>query len=280
VFTSGLIIASIVLIVYGVEFIVSARLGGLYFRRRQMIRQVNRMKNHVIVCGYGRVGQSTVASLRSSNREVVIIEKEAEKAADLLHRGMMVIEGDATRDEVLQQAGITQAGGLIVSTGEDSVNLFVVLSARALNPDLHIVARSINAENERKMRLAGANRVVSPYQIGGQHMANIMLRPHVTDFFDVVTLDDGIELWVEEQVIHEGSSLVGKTVGEADIRRQTGVTIIAIYRSDGSTTMPRARTELSAGDGMIVLGTRQQLAALQVLAGPGDKQAKSGKTAN
>ncbi len=270
-FTSGLIIASIFLIVYGVEFIISARLGGQYFRRRQMMRQVSKMKDHVIVCGYGRVGESAVLSLRSSERKVVVIEKEPEKAADLASAGLLFVVGDATRDEILQQAGVERAWGLIVSTGNDSVNLFVVLSARALNHELYIVSRSVDAENDRKMRLAGANRVVSPYQIGGQHMANIMIRPHVTDFFDVVTLDGGIELWIEEVVIHKGSVLVGKTVGEVDVRRQTGVTIIAIYHPDeGRATMPRARTELRVGDEMIVLGTRQQLAALQELTGAGE----------
>ncbi|MCP4357308.1 MAG: hypothetical protein GY796_04735 [Chloroflexi bacterium] len=116
------------------------------------------------------------------------------------------------------------------------------------------------------MRLAGANRVVSPYQIGGQHMANIMIRPQVTDFFDVVTLDGGIELWVEELIIHEGSPLTGKTVSESDVRRQTGVTIIALYSHDErKTMMPEASTILQAGDEMILLGTWPQLAAVQTL---------------
>jgi voltage-gated potassium channel len=266
-FTSALLIANIFVIAYGVEAIISARVGGQIFRRRQMMRQVKRMENHVIVCGYGRVGESSVSSLVGSKRDIVVIEKEPEIVAVLESDGCLVVQGDATQDEVLQRAGVERAWGLIVCTGEDSVNLFIVLSARALNKSLFIVARSINEENERKMRLAGADRVVSPYQIGGRHMANIAIRPHVTDFFDVVTLDDGVELWVEELAIHENSSLIGKTVGEVDIRRQTGVTIIAIYdHMDGRATLPRARTILNAGNQMVVLGTRQQLAQLQALA--------------
>jgi voltage-gated potassium channel len=266
-FTSALLIVNIFLIAYGVEAIISARMGGQFFRRRQMMRQVNQMENHVIVCGYGRVGESSATSLLSSNRDVVVIEKEPEKVAVLEKSGCLFVEGDATQDEVLLRAGVERAWGLIVCTGDDSVNLFIVLSARALNKSLFIVARSVSEENERKMRLAGADRVVSPYQIGGRHMANIAIRPHVTDFFDVVTLDDGVELWVEELAIQEGSPLIGKTVGEADIRRQTGVTIIAIYHhQDQRASLPRARTVLNAGDQMIVLGTRQQLAQLQALA--------------
>jgi voltage-gated potassium channel len=225
------------------------------------------MKNHVIVCGYGRVGESAVSSLAGGSREVVVVEQNPEKAALLEERGLLYIIGDATLDEVLLQAQVENASGLIVSMGHDSLNSFVVLSARALNESLHIVARSVDAINERKMLLAGANRVVSPYRIGGQHMANIMVRPQVTDFFDVVTLDGGIELWVEEQVISEQSSLVGKTVGEADIRRQTGVTVIAVYsQAERRAVMPRASTVLQTGDEMIVLGTRQQLTAMQQLA--------------
>ncbi|MCA9919765.1 MAG: TrkA family potassium uptake protein, partial [Anaerolineales bacterium] len=233
-------------------------------RRRRMARTIGRMTNHVIVCGYGRVGQSAVTSLQNSKRQVVIIEKDAEKTAVLDQDSQLYLVGDATKDEVLHQAGIDRAWGLLICTGDDSRNLFIVLSARALNSDLYIVTRSVDAENERKMRRAGANRVVSPYQIGGQHMANIIVRPHVTDFFDVVTLDGGIELWVEELVIGENSSLIGKTVGKANIRQDTGVSIIAMWRG-GHSTIPDAQTMLHAGDELIVIGTREQLTKLEKL---------------
>ncbi len=166
----------------------------------------------------------------------------------------------------MQQAGIERAWGVLVCTGEDARNLFIVLSARALNADLYIVTRSVDAENDRKMRRAGANRVVSPYQIGGQHMANIIIRPHVTDFFDVVTLDGGIELWVEELVVGKTSELIGKTVGQANIRQETGVSIIAMLRENHSY-LPDAHTVLQAGDELIVIGTRDQLARLESLTG-------------
>lgn len=265
VFTVALLVAGVAFIAYGLEYLLTANLGNTW-RKRRMMQTIESLENHVILCGYGRVGQSAVASLHNSKRQVIIVEKDAEKVAMLDEMSLTHLEGDATKDEVLLQAGIERAWGVLVCTGDDSRNLFIVLSARALNANLYIVTRSIDAENERKMRRAGANRVVSPYQIGGQHMANIMIRPHVTDFFDVVTLDGGIELWVEELVIGESSALIGKTVGEADIRQETGVTIIAMLREKHSS-LPDAHTRLQAGDELIVLGTREQLTRLEKLTG-------------
>ncbi len=232
------------------------------------MQKIAHLQHHVIVCGYGRVGKSAVRSLQDSQRDVVVLEKGEVVIAELLKTSVPFLEGDATQDDVLQQAGIERASGLIVCTGDDSVNLFIVLSARALNSDLHIVARSIDADNEHKMRLAGANRVVSPHSIGGTHMANIMVRPHVTDFFDVVTLDGGIELWVEELTIAPESALVGKKVGEVDIRRKTGVTIIAVvHHGNNAAQMPTSETELNVDDELIVLGTREQLIEMEKLTG-------------
>ena len=265
IFTVVLLLAGVAFVAYGLDYLLTANLGATWSKRR-MMRIIENLENHVIVCGYGRVGQSAVVSLQSSKREVVIVEKSAEKTAVLEQLGLNYLEGDATKDEVLLQAGIERASGLLVCTGDDARNLFIVLSARALNSNLYIVTRSVDAENERKMRRAGANRVVSPYQIGGQHMANIMVRPHVTDFFDVVTLDGGIELWVEELVITPDSALVGKTVGEANIRQETGVSIIAMLRENHSS-IPKAHTHLQAGDELIVVGTREQLTKLEKLTG-------------
>ncbi len=270
-FTSVLLLVGVGGFAYGfstiIELLFTASLGGQLHRRR-MVRQINRLRNHVIVCGYGRVGQSAIESLRESKHNMVIVEHIPERVQAAIEAGLVVIEGDATKDEVLQQAGIERAWGLIVSTGNDAQNLFIVLSARALNENLFIVSRSIDAENEAKMRLAGANRVVSPYRIGGRHMANIIVRPHVTDFFDVVTLDGGVELWVEELFLASGSPLVGQTVGQADIRRRTGTIIVALMRQGGQNTItPHADTVLEAGDELIVLGTREQVAVLESLTG-------------
>ncbi|MCA9929741.1 MAG: potassium channel protein [Anaerolineales bacterium] len=268
-FTIGIILIGVGVVAYGfstiLEYILTADVGEA-MRRRRMSREIEKLRDHVIVCGYGRVGQSAATGLKNGTRPVVVIDKSSERLADATADGLTIIEGDASHDETLMQAGIERAWGIIICTGEDSLNLFIVLSARSLNPDLFIVTRSIDSENEPKMRRAGANRVVSPYQIGGKHMANIMTRPHVTDFFDVVTLDGGIELWVEELVIPQNSPMVGQTVGEADIRRRTGVTLVALLRDGGEQSiMPDAKTRMEVGDQLIVLGIREQLAALERL---------------
>jgi voltage-gated potassium channel len=166
----------------------------------------------------------------------------------------------------LLEAGLAKAWGIVIATGEDSINLFIVLTARSINPDLFIVARANQTSSEKKFQRAGADRVVSPRKIGGKHMANIVIRPHVTDFFDVVTLQGGEELWIEELVISAGCPVAGQSVGQANIRRKTGVTLVALFRQDiGANIVPDADTILEAGDEVIVLGTRTQLAALEAL---------------
>lgn len=248
------------------DFLLGSFSGQL--ARRRMQRTIDELNGHIIVCGRGRVGASACAALQQSGYDVVIIENNAGVAARSQADGLLVVAGDATSDDALRAAGVERAAGIVVCTREDAVNLFIVLSARALNSTLFIVARSANSENERKMRQAGADRIVSPHRIGGQHMANIIIRPHVTDFFDVVTLDNGQELWLEELVLQPGSVLCGQTIGEADVRSRTGVTIVAVARqSPGSTFTPRATTLLEQGDQLILLGTREQLTEFEAWVG-------------
>ncbi len=269
-FTVFLILSGVGSVAYGFsrlgEYFLTGRVGAR-LRSRRMMRMIDKLENHVIVCGYGRVGKSAALTLREGKRQVVIVDNALDRIESAQAKGLIAQHADSTRDEALIQAGIERAWGMIICTGDDSRNLFIVLSARALNPKLYIVARTVNAVNEQKMIRAGANRVVSPYQIGGKHMANIVIRPHVTDFLDVVTLDGGLELWLEELVIQPESLLVGQTVGMANIRRQTGVTLVALLRRAGGTVMPNAETVLDVGDELIVLGTREQLTKLEGLTG-------------
>ena len=247
-----------------VESILSAELRG-ELRASKMQKMLDKLDNHIIVCGYGRVGQNAVEVLsRENGRAIVVIDNDHQIVEELQEAEVLVLEGDATRDEVLRQAGIDRAWGLLVASGDDSVNLFIVVSARALNPKLTIVARSTRQANDQKMLRAGANRVVSPYDIGGKRMANSLMRPHLTEFIDGLTLNGGVEMWLEELEVKGDSAFVGRTVAELDLRRRTGVTLLAILR-DQSVLTPDGSTRLQARDDLILIGTRQQLDKLEGL---------------
>lgn len=270
IFTIALIVLGVGTVAYGLssvgEYLLTAGLGRRLHRRR-VDRMIVRLKDHVIVCGYGRVGRSVVQTLLENKIDLVVIESDNQVVDELNEEGLAAVHGDATRDDMLARAGIQRARALMVCSGSDTDNLFVVLSARTLNPDLLIVARSVDPESEKKMRRAGADRVISPYQLGGRQMANVLVRPRVTEFFDVVTLDSGLELWLEEITIDDGSLLAGQTVVDVDLRRKTGVTLVAMVKTaSGSTVTPDENTTLEAGDDLIVLGTREQLDNLAQLA--------------
>lgn len=247
-----------------VETILSAELRG-ELQAKRMQKTINNLKGHIIICGYGRVGQNATQVLaRDNRRKIVIVDNDPLLIQQLQEEGHLIMEGDATNDDILRKAGIDRAWGLIVASGEDSVNLFIVVSARALNPDLTIVARSSRAENEDKMVQAGANRVVSPYNIGGMRMANSLMRPHLTEFIEELTIGAGLELWLEEMLIEANSNLINQTVAQLNLRQRTGVTLLAILRGNGILT-PDADTHLQKDDQVILIGTRQQLDRLERL---------------
>ena len=269
-FTVIILILGVGAIALGASTVAELLLGrdlGPFFQRRRVKRMIKNMQDHVVVCGYGRVGSSAVAHLRNSDQAVVVIDNADDVVEKLNEDGIVVVHGDATKDEVLVQAGINRASGLIVCSGTDSDNLFIVLSSKALNPKLRVVARSVDPTNEKKFIRAGADRVISPYTLGGRSMANIFLRPHVTEFLDVVTLDSGLELWLEELEIEKNSPIAGLTVIESDIRRKTGVTLIAYIKGDTEETKPLdENTRLESGDMLIILGTREQLGEFEDMA--------------
>jgi voltage-gated potassium channel len=267
-FTVGLLLLGVGSAAYGLstlgEYLLTAGLAEALPRRR-MMQRIEKMADHVIICGFGRVGQSAAAALHESGRRFVVVDNESANLQPAEAQSWPFVLGDATRDDTLRQTGILRASGIIICTGSDADNLMMVLSARVLNPRLYIVVRA-SAENEAKMRRAGADRVVSPYSIGGRHMANVMIRPNVADFLDVVTLDGGIELWLEELTIQPGSPLIGRTVVETDIRRRTGVILIALILAGKKTAVtPDETTRLADGDTLIVLGNRDQLEELEKL---------------
>jgi voltage-gated potassium channel len=269
IFTVLLILLGVGTVAYGfstvAQYVLAADLGPT-LRRRRIMRMLRNTEDHIIVCGYGRVGRSATETLQDGANTVVVIDRDATLISNMREQGIAAVWGDATSDDTLREAGIERASGLMACVGNDADNLFIVLSARTLNPKLHIVARTMNPETEAKMHRAGADRVVSPYKMGGRQMASILTRPNVTEFLDFVTLDSGLELWLEELRIQSDSPLSGRTVVEADLRKATGATLVALLRSSTGTTLtPEGSTRLEGGDVLIVLGTREQLTLLEAM---------------
>jgi len=241
--------------------IVSGELHGT-IRRRRMQRSIDGLSGHYIICGYGRVGGQVIESLQQRKKNCVVIEQEPGHGAE--GDDLLFVYGDASDDDVLRQAGIDKAAGLVAATGDDPTNLYITVSAHSLRPDLMIVARANLPAAEGKLLRGGASSVISPYTMGGQRIATQLLYPSVTEFLDVVMHSGDLELWLEECMVWPHSDLHSKTVEEAQVRKRTGANVLAVRRSDGGTvlTNPPSNMRFEPGDVLIALGTREQLRAL------------------
>ena len=241
------------------ETLVEGRLTDRLERRRTL-RRIAAMQDHIIVCGWGRVGRTITDHLRGAGRGVVVIENDPQRAAG---SGESTVEGDATDDEVLRAAGIERASALVAALSNDSDNLFVTLSARSLRPDLLIVARARTESVDAKLLQAGANRVVNPQLIGGARMAALAIQPAVADFLDVVMHDGSLEFRLGDVLLDDGSLLAGRSLREAQIRDRTGALVLAVRSAEGTfLTNPSPDVQLQAGQLLIAIGTEVQLKAL------------------
>ena len=245
------------------EYLVSVRLADPRGRQK-MERRIGELQGHVIVAGLGRVGRQAVAEIVAAGTPFVVIDpsEPAERFADA--RGYPVLRGDATEDSVLERAGIRRARGLIVTTANDATNMYIVLSARVLNPRLEIVSRAVDEASVTKLIRAGANRAISPYAIGGHRLAHLMLNPAVVDFFETALRKGSEKLNIEDLVLTPESAAVGKSLEALDVRRATGSTILAILRDGTPITAPEGLV-LAAGDQLLALGTAEQLERLERL---------------
>ncbi len=235
------------------------------FKKRKMKKRVDGISNHYVICGYGRMGSIIVSELRANNIPLVIIEKNKGNLPE--NEDLVYVEGDATHDEVLISAGMQKAKGLITVLPSDAENLYVVLSARELNRNLFIVARAVDKEAEHKLKRAGADKVVSPYFIGGLRIAHTVLRPTVVDFLEFATRAEHVEIQIEEIEVLKNSSLVGKTIEQSGIGRDLGIIIIGIKRTDGRMKFnPTSQTLIKEGDILIVLGQEDSLSSLEKIA--------------
>jgi voltage-gated potassium channel len=229
-------------------------------------RMIERLEGHEIVCGWGRMGQAVVEELRHARRDVVVVELRGEKVQRLNELGIAVVAADATSETALNAAGVARARGLVACLNDDAHNVYTVLTARSLNPNLFIVARAGEEGAETRMRRAGANRVVNPYQHGGTRLAHLLLKPSVVDFLDF-SLAAGREagLDLEQLRVDESSVVAGRTIIQADLRRRCGIAVVAVRRAEALLPNPEPSLRIEAGDVLIVLGTRGQLESLERL---------------
>ena len=246
-------------------FMIEGQLAGAYGRRK-MKKKIERLEDHIIVCGAGRVGRQVLYRLRKEGATCVVIEQDEDLANELIEEGFLVIQSDATQDETLKNASIDRAKGLITALPVDALNVFVTLTAKGLNPAIHVVARMDKLESEKKLLRAGADKVISPAILGGWRMAMSILKPISVDYIETVIHDHNIQMELVELRVDQGSCLVGKSLSTSGIKQQTGAIVLAILRNDQVISNPGATEEILQGDLLIVLGLREQLHRLEEVA--------------
>lgn len=269
-FTTVLIVVGIGTVGYGIgnlaAFIIEGELREV-FKSRKMEKGIAKLKNHIIICGYGSEGRHAGEELKRSKVRFLVIEKEVELCGKLRDEGLLVVQGDATEDETLLNAGVRNARGLIAAVPEDSDNVFVALTARGFNPDLTIIARAADEASIGKLLRAGANKVVSSAKIGGRRMASVLLRPKVIDFLDVIISDSEIALRLEEIDLSDKSPFVGKSIRDLHIRSRTGTLVIGLHRTGQPVQInPPAERVFKPGDILVVIGSESQVEQLRRLA--------------
>jgi voltage-gated potassium channel len=240
------------------------------FGRRRMDHRIANLSNHVVLCGYGRVGSQIARFLHGRDLDIVALDTDDVRVMSATDAGYPVVLGSSTEDEVLLAAGIERASTLIVSLGNDGDAMSTVLSARALNPKLRIIARANETSSEAKLLRAGCDRVVNPLYQGAHRMAAFAQQPDVADFLDVVVHDEEVEYELEEFRVSPASRMAGKPIGESHLRRETGALVLALRRADGSfVSNPPPETELTPGATLIAIGLADQLRALARCLGDG-----------
>jgi voltage-gated potassium channel len=265
VFNVVLILCGVSLVFLGIGSLTQALLEfslRKFFGRRKMERDIDRLSDHYVICGAGRVGRSAARELARKPVPFVIIEQNEAKAARFANDWLMLV-GDATQEQTLRQVHIERARGLVAATTTDATNLYIILTARNLNPKLKIIARASEEDAEKHLLKAGADSVVSPYSFAGQRIAQSFLRPHVVTFLDTATTHLGMDLEIGEIQVAANSEFAGKTVGSSRIRQERGVIILAIKREQGMHFNPAPDDVIEPGDCLIAMGQPVQLRQLE-----------------
>ena len=269
-----LVLAGLTIIAYTGAVIVEVIAGGVVtgvLAGRRKERTIERLRDHFIICGYGRVGRRVAEEFRVSGEPYVVLDYREDAVSAAKEHGDLLIEGNATEDEDLRRAGIEHAKGLVAASDSDADNLYIALSARSVRPDIQIVARASDEDAEKKLKLAGADRVVLPYATAGRTMANLVLKPQVTAFLDAVTTATGPDLHMAEIEVPPTCVHAGKTIRDIRVRHQTGAIIIALRKKDGTfDTTPEPDVRIDPGDVLVGVGTAEELRRLEDLFAAGE----------
>lgn len=246
-----------------IQFLVEGRIR-LVLGRRKLDTQINKLKDHFIICGYGRIGRVLARFLIEKYVDVVVVERDERRIAKMDDDGVLYLVGEATDENLLERAGIHRAKGLVTAVATDADNVFLVLIAKQLNPDLFIVARASQNETKKTLRAAGADKVISPYDLGARRMAHAILRPTVIKFLEMAFADETVDIQVEEAKIRPDSELVGKSIKDSGLRQNYDLITIVIRKPDGQMIFnPNADTILQAGEILVVVGSAKNIKRLQ-----------------
>ncbi|MBW2474826.1 MAG: potassium channel protein [Deltaproteobacteria bacterium] len=273
IFTIVLIISGTGIIAYTLSSLIQFTLEGQLRKilgRKKLESRIGKLRDHYIICGYGRIGHLICREFQSRPTPFVVVEQNPNHIERLEREGYMYVEGDATDDETLQAAGIEHAKGLITAVTSDTDNVYITLTARGLNPKLFILARAGEEGAEKKLMRAGASKVISPYTIGASRMAQAILRPSVVDFIELATASEHLALQIEEIRIAANSVLAGKNLINSGIRQSMGIIIVGIKESDGKMTFnPPPEKNIEPNSVLIILGERPAISKLEKIAGGG-----------
>ena len=249
------------------QSVIEAEFGELLGKRRNK-RMIDKLQSHFIICGYGRVGRGAASELQQAGVPFVVVDIDDDRVEKAIAAGMLAVAADSTRDETLCAVGVARAKGLVCALATDADNLFVLLSAKFLNPQIYVATRAAEDSAEDKMRRAGADAVFAPYAITGHRLAQALLRPHVVQFLDFTTQSAGLKVVIEQVRASGQSGLVSQSIRDLQIGRQFGVIVLAIRKGDGEMVFnPPADTSISAGDYLIVMGQPDKLHTLESLLG-------------
>ena len=266
--TVFIIVSGITSIAYAGGRVLQLAVELYLIRRGRMDRHIDRLHDHVILCGFGRMGRHVASDLTEAHIPFVVLDADPEIISELEDLGYLHIIGDASSDDVLKAAGVERARGLIAVVSSDAENVYTTLTAKSLNPEITIVARAVSDESEPKLRIAGADRVIKPYELVGRRIAQLVIRPAMVEFVDTIARSRTGEIMMEEITVSDDSTLVGKSLRDTSIRSELNVIIVAVRRGQQDLIYnPGPGTVLTGGDRLVAIGAREKLLELSRMCG-------------